>query len=426
MGAVERQPCALLVSPPQSYRIAPYLQAAAQEGIELVVVSEGRHSLVSAVASGIHVDLTAPVPQALTKITTALKHRRVLAVLGTDDSTVELAACLADHYGLPGNTPASAQATRRKDIARQVMRHAGLPVPEFLVLDIEQPLIPQLQQFRFPGVVKPLMLSGSRGVIRVDNPVALQAAVARIRPILKRSGVSDEYETTHLLLERFISGPEYAVEAILSDGRLDLLAVFEKPEPLNGPFFEETYYIFPALLSKEVEQQVVDSLSAACAAYGLTQGPVHAEFRLAGGQVWIIEIASRTIGGQCARLLEMALGQRLESIVLRNAMGVYRKPARQPGAFGVLMIPTPGAGLLKRVEGIAKAAKIPGIEHIEISIAEGYEIEPLPEGQSYLGFIFARAATNREVQDRLRQAHACLRIIIAPVLPVTVSAVDTS
>ncbi len=419
MAAGDQRPCVLLVAPPQSYRIASYLQAAEQAGIDLVVVSEGRHSLVSAVAAGVHVELSAPVHSTLRRVVAALDGRRVRGVVGTDDSTVELAACLAEHYGLPGNTPASAQATRRKDIARRILLHAGLPVPDFLVLDIERPVIPQLQQFRFPGVVKPLMLSGSRGVIRVDDPAALQAAVSRIRPILAGTGITDEYETTHLLLERFISGPEYAVEALLSDGRLDLLAVFEKPEPMDGPFFEETYYVFPAPLSAETERRILAALSAACAAYGLTQGPVHAELRLAGDQVWIIELASRTIGGQCARLLEMALGQKLESIVLRNALGVYRRPALASGAFGVLMIPVPGAGLLRRVEGLGDAAKVPGIEHIEISIAEGYEIEPLPEGQSYLGFIFARAATNREVQRSLRKAHACLKVIIAPVLPVS-------
>ncbi len=405
----------LLVAPPNSYRIAPYLQAARQLGMECLVVSEGEHALVSQLDEGMHVDFSRP-QQALQLIRKRLQASPVQAVVGTDDTTIEIAAQLAAGLGLRHNTAEAARLSRRKDLARERQRQAGLPVPDFRLINRDQPLEKQIDNFAYPCVVKPLSLSGSRGVIRADTPAALAQAVNRIGRILDQEGLPDEYERRHMLIESFLEGPELAFEGLLFDGELLPLAFFDKPDPLDGPYFEETYYITPSRHAPELLEKVRLRVAQACSAYGLREGPVHAECRLDAGDAWLLELASRSIGGQCARLIRFATGQSLESIILARAAGMPSEISTMSGAAGVLMIPIRQQGILRRVEGVSDAIKVPGIVDLEISIRQGYELTPLPEGASYLGFIFARADTPAQAEQALREAHACLHVVTAPVL----------
>ncbi len=407
------RPHVLLVAPPTSYRIAPYVAAAARLGLDLTVVSQGEHSLVGAVAQGLHLDLADP-ERAFARLVEAMRGRRVDAVVGTDDSTVELAARAAAAFGLPHNPPDAARLARRKDLARARLRAAGVPVPDFRVIDLARPIVAQCGGLAYPVVVKPTMLSGSRGVIRADDESALAAACARVRAILAREENASAEERRQVLIERYLPGAEVAVEGMLRGGRLEVLALFDKPDPLEGPYFEETYYVTPSRLPAGVRARIVECTARACAAYGLREGPVHAELRVAGGEAWILEVAARTIGGQCARLLRFGTGVGLEELILGHAIG--RAPARAAGSgsAGVLMIPIPRAGVLRRVEGVLAAQRVPGIEEVEISVREGYELVPLPEGASYLGFIFARTEDAAQTEAALRRAHACLRVVTAP------------
>jgi biotin carboxylase len=218
----------------------------------------------------------------------------------------------------------------------------------------------------------------------------------------------------YLLVEAFIQGNEIAVEGMLYAGQLQLLTIFDKPDVLDGPYFEETYYITPTTLNESMQQLVCDVLQQACDAYGLSEGPIHAECRLYNNKVYIIEIAARTIGGLCARLLNVGTGYSLEEIVLSHAMGNNLQIKPQQQSAGVLMIPIPQAGILKRVEGLLAAQSVANIEEISIQIREGHELLPLPEGSSYLGFIFAFADTPKQVEQALRAAHAHLKFVVAP------------
>ena len=230
-------------------------------------------------------------------------------------------------------------------------------------------------------------------------------------------------ERNTLLVESFIPGPEIALEGMLAGGELSVLAIFDKPDPLDGPFFEETIYVTPSRLPRSVQALAAARVREGCAAYGLTEGPVHAELRIHDGEAWIIEIAGRTIGGDCARLFTFGSGAGLEHLVLERALG--RTPgAPCPGAgraAGVLMIPTPGAGTLRRVEGVMAASRIPGIREVSIAVREGYELTPLPEGGSYLGFVFALGEDPAAVGASLRRAQDTIRVIVAPSLAVEVA-----
>jgi biotin carboxylase len=410
----EARPRLLLIAPPNSYRTVAYMDAARRQGIGVLVASEGKFSLVSAVAGGLHVDLSDPAAR---DVLLAENRRRPFSgVVATDDSTVELGSRVAQSLGLPHNPPSAARLSQRKDLSRQALAAAGVPVPDFRVIDLDAPIGPQLEGFELPAVVKPLALSASRGVIRADTPADLLAACARVQAILATEPAGDAGVNCHLLLESFVPGPEVAVEGLLQHGVLEVLAIFDKPDPLEGPCFEETYYITPSRHAAAIQQQIVASVQAACEGLGLCEGPVHAELRIGPAGCVILEVASRTIGGECARLLGLGTGHSLEALVMAHATGRPLEIVPQAGAAGVLMIPIPRAGILRRIEGISAARAVPYIEEILINIREGYELVPLPEGSSYLGFIFATAPTPAQAEAALRTAHAELNIVIAPLL----------
>ena len=422
----------------------------------MLVASEGEHSLVPGITGGIRVDL-ADAGAVIEQVVSAHRDRPIAAVVATDDATVEIANRAAAALGLAHNAPSAARITRRKDLARAALSAAGLPIPAVRRVDMRRPLGPQLDGVPFPCVVKPLAMSASRGVIRADDVPGLEAACRRAGAIAAAStgtsagataGASTgatagasagatagasagatgstsagAEERNTLLVESFIPGPEIALEGMLAGGELSVLAIFDKPDPLDGPFFEETIYVTPSRLSRSVQALAAARVREGCAAYGLTEGPVHAELRIHDGEAWIIEIAGRTIGGDCARLFTFGSEAGLEHLVLQRALG--RTPgAPIPGAgraAGVLMIPTPGAGTLRRVEGVMAASRIPGIREVSIAVREGYELTPLPEGGSYLGFVFALGEDPAGVEASLRRAQDTIRVIVAPSLAVEVT-----
>jgi biotin carboxylase len=401
----------LVIAPHSSYRITPYLDAARKLGADVLLASQGKHMIVACGVEGISIDLQHP-DAAVARLHAVARERPLDAVLGTDDATTELAARVAHSLGLAHNPAAAARFARRKDLARARLAQAGAAVPHHWLIDLRKSLAAQLEAIEYPCVVKPVAMSASRGVIRVNSRDELLRACARIERIL--DGDAHGEEGRYLLVERFIPGFEVAVEGLLSAGELEILAVFDKPDPLDGPFFEETYYVTPTRLDGATQVTLRTRILEACRAYGLTHGAIHAECRINDEGVWILEVASRTIGGLCGRLLRFGTGYGLEELVLMHALGEPLAPRRQGGAAGVLMIPIPRAGILRRVEGLMAAERVPHIEEVRIEVREGYEIVPLPEGASYLGFIFARAPNAAEAERALRAAHAHLRIVVAP------------
>lgn len=405
------RPRVLLIAPRNSYRIAPYLETCLEQGIDILIASEGRHSLVSPIAQGLHIDFNDP-RGAIENIKKEARNSPFSSVIATDDNTTELASLAARELGLPHNRPEAVRIARRKDLARQTLATASVRVPEFRLIDLDCPLANQIGDFTFPCVIKPLAMSGSRGVIRCDNSDQLLNAVRRVESIVATA--ADESERRNVLIEAFIPGFEIALEGLLQQGELDVLAIFDKPDPLDGPYFEETYYICPTRIERPVRDRVRRQVELACRAYGLFDGPIHAELRINAQGVWILELAARTIGGLCSRLFRYGVGFSLEQLVLQHAIGAPLNRAEMVGGAGVLMIPIPKAGLLRRVEGTAAAAAVPYIREVVIGVREGYELLPLPEGSSYLGFIFSVAPDARKAEQALRAAHACLNIVIAP------------
>ena len=382
-------------------------------GLQVLIGSRGEHSLTTEVNQGLHIDLD-EYDSALASILEEARLKPFSGIIGSDDSTVELAAHAASRLGLPHNPPEAARLTRRKDLARAHLMLAGCPVPIHCLIDISKPLDHQLAGLPWPCVIKPLNMAASRGVIRANNEDEFRNACERIRNIISES--TDEFERSHVLVENYIDGIEVAYEGYLHEGKLHTLTVFDKPDPLVGPFFEETIYVTPSQLDADSLNMIKQRVQQACIAFGLTTGPVHAELRVNAVDAWILEVASRTIGGDCARTLDSGTNKNLEQLTVSLAIGEPIQPEAITQSRGVMMIPIRQAGLLRRVEGILAAQKVPYIEKIDIVIAEGHELIPLPEGNQYLGFIFAKADTPEMVTAALRSAHEKLNFVTAPII----------
>jgi len=407
----------LLIAPHGSYRTMRYLQAATRLGLDVVIVSEGEHSIVSEYAQGLHVQFGQP-DLALDIILKETANSNIVVVIGTDDAVVELAAKVAQSLGLAHNDVNASRLARRKDLARKALKNNNTPIPEYRLVKLETLLDARqsypLEKTEFPLVIKPISLSASRGVIRVNNQGELLEAAQRIKKLLDKQTGSEAIEKESVLLEEYIHGEEIAVEGIVENGKFKLLTIFDKPDPLHGPYFDETFYITPTRLDSVTVDSVTQVVQSACEAYGVNTGPVHAECRIRVTQVYLIEMAARTIGGLCSDILEYGLGCTLEDIVLKQAIGCGSENTFSETAAGVLMIPVTQHGILKRIEGLLDASKIEFIEDINIQLREGYELVPLPEGNSYLGFVFAKAPGYEQVEQALRKAYGCLNVVVAP------------
>ena len=332
------------------------------------------------------------------------------AVVAVDDGGTRVAAFVAERLGLRGNPPEAVERTRDKAAMRAAFAEAGVPQPDYRVLRQGDDAGAVATELGFPVVVKPLSLSMSRGVIRADDADAAAEAALRIRAILADAG---EEPAQRLLIERFVPGAEVAVEALLRDGELDVLAVFDKPDPLDGPYFEETIYVTPSRLPAEAHATVEREAARAAAALGLSDGPIHAELRMDGDEVVMLELAARSIGGLCSRSLRFGLGMSLEELILRHALDLPLDGIRREDrAAGVMMLPIQGDGLLRAVHGLEEARAVKGIGGVEITVAPGRRVRPLPEGDRYLGFLFAKCDTPAEAEAALREAHALLDVDI--------------
>lgn len=407
----------LLVAQPDSYRIAPYIRAAQQMNMEVLIASKGEYSLTTEVHAGLHIDLDRP-DAALAAILREAGSKPFSGILGSDDSTVELAARAAAKLGLPHNPPAAARISRRKDLARACLLGAGCAVPWYDLVDLRLPPDPQMMNTGYPCVLKPLHLAASRGVIRADSETEFVQAAQRIHAII-RGTTTDPFEQNHILVEDYIDGDEVAFEGFLQNGKLTPFAIFDKPQPLVGPYFEETVYITPSILTREKQELVRLRVQQACNAYGLTTGAVHAELRINDDDAWILEVASRTIGGDCGRVFDSGQGFDIETATIALATGRQPNIQTPDGVRGVMMLPVPGRGLLKRVDGVAAARRVEHVQAVEIVIPEGHELVPLPEGNQYPGYIFARASTRRDTLFALQDAYSKLTFRLSPVWGIT-------
>ena len=424
------KPRVLLLCTTTGYQAQAFVDAAEKLGLEVILGTDRCHVLDDPWGDeAIPLRFENPAENTR-KIVELARDRPFAAIVQIGDRATETAALTSQALGLLNHPPAGAEACRDKYLARERLRQAGLKVPDYVRFSVNddprQLLTTGTVVMDAPRVLKPLALSASRGVIRTNTPEEFVRAFERIRALLKSPevGVLREETSNFIQVETYIEGNEVAVEAIVDRGRLRVLAIFDKPDPLTGPFFEETFYVTPSRMARETQQRIVETLAKAVAALGLYHGPVHAELRINVAGMWVMEVAARSIGGLCSRALrfEIPLVDKevsLEELLIRLMLGsdvsrIYREDA----ASGVMMIPIPEAGFYQETQSIDEARAVSGIEDVVITAKDSQKLVPLPEGASYLGFIFARGSSPEFVENALRRAHGKLHFVISPALPV--------
>ncbi len=423
------RPRLLLVLPKTSYRGDAFLDAARAAGADVCVASDRCHQLdghYEFPAGSFVIDLLHP-DEAATAIARDARERPVVAVLGAGGEAAAYVAALASRLlGLPANPPEAALAAGDKLLLRTRLATASVSQPRFAVATEHESSAVIAARVTagpgFPCVVKPRFLSGSRGVMRADDEVELAARLARLWRLLAipelRAHGGDAAQS--VLVEEFVPGAEVAFEGLLDHGALRTLALFDKPDPLDGPFFEESLYITPSRLADDEQARIAHVVAEAAHALGLIDGPIHAELRLGANGPVVLEVAARSIGGLCSRALRFGTGLSLEELLVRHALGHdIATHTRERSAAGAMMLPIPAAGVLDEVTGVAAALALPGIEDVVITLPLGHRVVPLPEGSSYLGFVFARGETPAAVEASLRAAHRALGFRITPRLATT-------
>ena len=406
-------PRVMLLIPTASYRAPDFMSAADKLGLDVVVASDVDQPLADMYPGRW---LTLPyhdIERGAQAVARFADRFPLDAVVAVDDPGTVLAAYASSALQLTGNSPESVIGTRDKSALRRALDAHGVRSPWWHVYRFDDPS--PAAELDYPVVIKPLGLNGSRGVMRANDPASFERALVRLGRMLRSKSAAEECGdlVDRYLVEGFIPGVEVALEGLLRDGELHTLAVFDKPDPLDGPFFEETIYVTPSRLPDEDVQEVVDTARRSAEALGLRDGPMHAELRLNEAGAWPVDVAARTIGGLCARTLRFGAGMSLEEIVLRHAINAPLETLnREAMAAGVMMMPIVGRGRIRAILGLDEAAATPLVEDIEMEARVGDFLVPLPEGANYPGFIFARGDDPAEVESALREAWSKIEFVL--------------
>ena len=412
----------LLLATTTGYQIRSFGEAADRLGVRLTFASDRCDRLDDpwwdgAIPVRFH-DIPSSVEAVVTSFRGQTTDERVDGVIAVGDGPTVMGAHVAAALGLRGNPPAATETSRNKLAARRAFASAGLLTPRFEVVSLSEASSPRTS-LPYPVVIKPLALSGSQGVIRADDDESFARAIDRVSRLLRTTDIAIERERAHayVLIETFIPGKEYAVEGVLTDGDFQVFTIFDKPDPLDGPFFEETIYVTPSRASADTQHAIVDAIAQAIRILGLRHGPVHAECRVNDRGIYVLEVAARPIGGLCSKAIRFSGPDgslaTLEEVLLRHALGEpidgHRRINR---ATGVMMIPIPRRGVYRGVSGVETARRIAGIDDVIITAKPDTTLVPLPEGRSYLGFIFATGDAPASVEEALRSAHDSLEFTI--------------
>jgi biotin carboxylase len=420
----------LLLTTTTGYQTRAFVQAAEKLGLAVVFGTDRCHMFDDPWQDGALALKFENPDESAEKIVESVRRRPVHGIVAVGDSTPPTAARVAEALGLLYHRPETCDICRNKYRSRQRLHECELNVPRFarfpIGADPRDIVKLGVAPIGFPCVLKPLALSASRGVIRANNAPEFISAFKQIQSLLHSAEIGTRQEETSnfLQVEEYIDGEEIAVEGVVDRGRLKILAVFDKPNPLVGPYFEESIYVTPSRLPRETQAEIMEALRRAVQALGLYHGPLHAELRINNQGPWILEVAARSIGGLCSQALRFHAPGRdenisLEELIIRLVLGEdIETIRREEVASGVMMIPVPRAGVFQRVEGIEEARHTPGVEDIIITARPNQSLAPLPRGTSYPGFIFARGPSHEFVEHALRSAHQKLHFVLSPALPV--------
>ena len=422
MDHSQRKKRLLILASKLGYQTRGFAEAAEKLGVDVVFATDRCHQLEDPWGDNALALRFESPRKAAKEVARSLHANPCDAILALGDRPTPAAAYTAQAFHLRGNPPAAIEICRNKQRQREALSKAGIPLPRFFTFKTTEDLAQITPRVPFPCVIKPTLLAASQGVIRANDPAEFEQAVRKIRAVLDSPEIQAQREPglDQLLVESYIPGREVALEGLLTNASLRTLAIFDKPDPLEGPYFEETIYVTPSRLPVETQRAIEECAARSIAALGLVTGPLHAEFRVNEDGPSVLEIAPRPIGGLCSRALRFGPERiSLEELLIRHALHLGGgNLQREKDASGVMMIPVPRSGIFEGVDGIEVAETVAGVTEIRVTARLHDYLAAWPEGSSYLGFIFARAETPEAAEAALRSAHARLHFRFAPRLPV--------
>lgn len=395
----------LVILPANTYRAQRFLEAARKLGVDVFIATDSDFSPPDPSNSVIDGISFCDPKEAGRQIADIIRHQGPMSVLAVDEAAVEVAEWTRVALGLIDHPNSGILATRDKRELRQRLRENNISQPKtFDILELEQ----GRGEIPFPVVVKPSKGSGSIGVTKAQNQQELTKSLITVQDVIAKMTISNQC----IVVEEYIPGVEFAVDILVTDGKLHVLVIFEKPDPLVGPFFAETIYVTPPHLTDSQLEALHSVIQKCIRALSINNGPLHLELRLTSANDWVpIDIASRSIGGNCSNALAFASNTSLEELIIQNALGLeVINTQRERRASGVYMIPAETLGTLVAVHGVEAALKVRFVEDIQITVKPGTKTVPLPFDNQYLGFIFAKAPGAKTVEKALRTARALLEI----------------
>lgn len=363
-----------------------------------------------------------PPEQAIEQALRLHEQTSIGAVLGYEEDATLTVAHIAAALGLPAHPVAAAEAALDKPMMKQRFAAAGIPAADFIVAADEDEAVAWAEAGGYPVVVKPCRGSASQGVIRANDEHTLRQAYRRLRRIIRDHELDNggRPPSAHLV-ERYLPGSELSCELLLQYGAPEVITEFGKPLPLTGPYFEESIYLTPPALGAALRREVHELSMAAAKALGFYHGPAHCEIRLTPDGPKVLEIAGRLLGGACAGSFRDRLGEDLDALLLRSALGeriTLPAPADDAPTVGALMIPVPGEGRVVAVRGDDGARRVPGVRDVSLQTEPGEIVVPFPEQACYaVGFVSASGPDEAAVVGSLGQAAAQISLELTPLRP---------
>jgi hypothetical protein len=380
----------LLVIPEKSYKSNDFVVAAKRLKIPFSIITDSQQ-----VSERLSDNIIVYNFQKDISLEILEKLKNITHILPVDHSSLEFAAKLRDLLSATGNSYVSVMNAMDKYKSRTIFNDVTEVKIKNAYINDPKDLITFMSKINI-GVLKPTRGTASNKVIKVTQQNMDQLL---IQNIIK------DCDENELIIEEFIEGDEYAFEGILIDSKLSKFVVFEKPLAFVEPYFEESIYITPSNLSNEIIESVHKRLQKACQKLGLTNGPIHAEFKISNNEVFLIEINPRMIGGLCSRCLSFGLfKQSLEELILLSfSTGKFKKVELLSNYVGVLMLPVPKSGKFISINH-NEIMKIENVSSVDITVSKNTLLQMPPNGERYLGFVFSQGENKSVVMRALESA----------------------
>lgn len=319
-------------------------------------------------------------------------------------------AMVARELRLPGPDQRAVARATDKYLMRIALREAGLPVPEFCLVESESECVQKVESMSGQVVIKPSQSSGGRGI----TMLALPATAMAIAQAYRAASVETR-DRRSVVVEYLVEGPEFSVEGFVRDGEYRMVAITDK-YTTGVPHFVEIGHSQPSLQSREAQEALRRTAAAATYALGLDNTVCHTEIKLAASGPVVIESAARA-GGGCisSHLVPLSTGFDMGDCAVALAMGldVPSPPLHQPQAASIAFL-TAEPGKIIEISGLESARSMAGVVEVMLYKQESDYVGPLLDSRARCGHVIAVDSTPSDAYGRARSAKEQIRLVTIP------------